>query len=425
MKIINGTVLMGLLLLASQSRAQFELLDTFGAQINSPLMEIQCSDGDCFLISLHEIARTDDMGESYNYLSSPRANIEYQHHNFQSIDSQTLFLSVKVTSPGFDYGLFLSYDGGNNWIEVFSNGNFISDTLKAVNFTMFSDKIGFVSFNYGKIVKTETQFVLKDTVSAIESNSSFFDCLYIDESKIVCGPHKIYGSNNSGDTWFVIDENNISALTRYDSSTFYGVSSGSPSYLMASHDTCNSWSASEIITDVQSIGDRGIHFVNDSTAFTLAAKNDDDPFLLATYDYGETWHSFKIPFGRYLWTMDFVNDSIALIGGHEGVVVRLNINQLSKIDTSDSTNAISKLQQNESVRIFPNPSTNEVNIHSTTSMVQVELLDATGILIKQVVNPPSPKTVQINLKSLPKGIYFLRIETGNETITKKIIKTAY
>jgi len=65
--------------------------------------------------------------------------------------------------------------------------------------------------------------------------------------------------------------------------------------------------------------------------------------------------------------------------------------------------------------IYPNPSHGLVNIISTPDVERITIYDATGRWLRTL--SPSP---HIRL-SLPQGLYFVRIRSGNQTSTRKIV----
>lgn len=78
-------------------------------------------------------------------------------------------------------------------------------------------------------------------------------------------------------------------------------------------------------------------------------------------------------------------------------------------------------QSNErSVLIYPNPTTDIINLKSTENIEDLYLIDISGklILSEQVQN----KVHQINMGNLPSGIYFLKIKTDTKIETQKIVK---
>lgn len=78
-----------------------------------------------------------------------------------------------------------------------------------------------------------------------------------------------------------------------------------------------------------------------------------------------------------------------------------------------------------SLRLFPDPATNELNIQyyaPDNQQVRISLYDLMGKEIATVANTQiqGQQNIQYNTAQLPKGIYLLHLSSGTETITKKI-----
>ncbi len=91
-------------------------------------------------------------------------------------------------------------------------------------------------------------------------------------------------------------------------------------------------------------------------------------------------------------------------------------------------NSIKESINVSNISISPNPINNlaflSMNINSKSS-VEICFYNTTGICLKswQFQNqPPGQKEFKLDLKDLPAGIYFCRVQIGNEMVTKKIIK---
>lgn len=95
-----------------------------------------------------------------------------------------------------------------------------------------------------------------------------------------------------------------------------------------------------------------------------------------------------------------------------------------------SGNPIYNIDNENNFNVFPNPFDDDLFIayNSTdTQRVQIELYDLTGKKIIEEDNIPRQKGynsfILYNLSALKKGIYFVRIMSGNKISTKKVIKT--
>ena len=71
------------------------------------------------------------------------------------------------------------------------------------------------------------------------------------------------------------------------------------------------------------------------------------------------------------------------------------------------------------ITLHPNPAHNQVTI-AAEHIRAITLINTMGqVLSRQPVNT---NTTTLNLQNLPNGIYFIRIETTNTSVTKKLIK---
>ena len=75
----------------------------------------------------------------------------------------------------------------------------------------------------------------------------------------------------------------------------------------------------------------------------------------------------------------------------------------------------------DNVSVYPNPSNeNKINIQSSVGIKDIQLFSINGQLIKEVKNPEFSGNFY-PLDNLPKGFYFLRLSSDNQSTTKKVI----
>ena len=73
------------------------------------------------------------------------------------------------------------------------------------------------------------------------------------------------------------------------------------------------------------------------------------------------------------------------------------------------------------IKVYPNPAVdNRITIESETILDEIALINLNGQLIQQITDFETNSNSYL-LENLPKGFYFLRISSNNESITKKII----
>ena len=76
---------------------------------------------------------------------------------------------------------------------------------------------------------------------------------------------------------------------------------------------------------------------------------------------------------------------------------------------------------NNNIAIFPNPTTNNLTISNLSSNAEIKLYDLTGNLVFSKLNVTENKT-NINISTLSKGIYILKIKFKDRELIKKIMK---
>lgn len=101
--------------------------------------------------------------------------------------------------------------------------------------------------------------------------------------------------------------------------------------------------------------------------------------------------------------------------------------QLSYVGTN-TTNFKNTLNEN-SFQCFPNPVSNSLNlqfsVYDDQTNVEIQLIDITGKLIKQLVNDKfqiGHYHKNIDISTLQNGYYIIKTKMGNELITKSIVK---
>lgn len=110
-------------------------------------------------------------------------------------------------------------------------------------------------------------------------------------------------------------------------------------------------------------------------------------------------------------------------GGDLGINGSLVVNEASTIGIKEFSKNIESL----TISAFPNPANEFINISydlSTNQTINMELVNAQGIVVKTVdkgFENTGKQSHFIGLKSIPSGIYFLRVKAENVVIGQKTI----
>jgi photosystem II stability/assembly factor-like uncharacterized protein len=147
--------------------------------------------------------------------------------------------------------------------------------------------------------------------------------------------------------------------------------------------------------------------------------------ILKTKDLGNTWsiYNSNIPVFR-TFDMQFINDSIAIIAGDSGKLLRWNKNQtvfvgLEKVNLDPS---IEKLQ------LFPNPAHNSQTLILNTKSIaslKIDLMDITGKRIKNMYNgitESGKNKIELDIAQIPSGIYFYEVRLAIQNQHIRFVK---
>jgi photosystem II stability/assembly factor-like uncharacterized protein len=129
--------------------------------------------------------------------------------------------------------------------------------------------------------------------------------------------------------------------------------------------------------------------------------------VLKTLDGGQNWTPLitNLPTGTRLFDIFITNNTIYINGdGVFKATLPTNINHLVKNDTE--------------IEIFPNPTSNQLTIDTELGINEIKIIDITGKPIKAI----KQNTNVVNIADLSNGIYFIKLITDEEIITKKFVK---
>jgi len=102
-----------------------------------------------------------------------------------------------------------------------------------------------------------------------------------------------------------------------------------------------------------------------------------------------------------------------------------NLGIISLQGSYKNSNSIEYIAENEiDIKLFPNPAMNYINI--TTNLISekemnIKILSISGTVVFHEIFRIN-ESVKINISNLPKGIYFLKINTNFKTGSKQFIK---
>ena len=141
--------------------------------------------------------------------------------------------------------------------------------------------------------------------------------------------------------------------------------------------------------------------------------------LYITYDEGSTWLSIKgdLPNGMKYSTIAISNDNLLYVGMKGGPIYKTKTSLNNSIKTKDT------FSENITINIYPNPTTDELNVQiadsqDNVSNILIYSIDAKILQQTQFYG----NSTSLNVQQLPQGIYLLQLKNGAKKTTKRFIK---
>jgi len=158
------------------------------------------------------------------------------------------------------------------------------------------------------------------------------------------------------------------------------------------------------------IGGLTLNTNTNASSFFLSKVNSGNDNLIDTSfgNAGSVTTSFTVNSGAYDLKVQ-ADDKIVLVGyaGNDIALARYNGTATLSIDDV----------QSDAFKLFPNPTSGTVSIDSNITVDRITITDINGRQIQSFVG-----VNEFSLESYSKGIYLVKIYSGDKTITKKLIR---
>ncbi|MBU2928286.1 VPS10 domain-containing protein [Winogradskyella psychrotolerans] len=139
--------------------------------------------------------------------------------------------------------------------------------------------------------------------------------------------------------------------------------------------------------------------------------------IIISNDLGDTWNEISPETLNYPFTYTsaflFAEDEVSVYLGTQDL-------GLIKYDIDISTLSVSsELPFNNTIKFYPNPTQNSFLVVGDDSIKAISIYSISGQEVKSVKNLSS----EINVSDLAAGVYLVKVQTANSTITKRLIKS--
>jgi len=160
---------------------------------------------------------------------------------------------------------------------------------------------------------------------------------------------------------------------------------------------------------------QNVYFKSITEGYVVGGSNTNEGIILKTTDLGQSWSILNTQITTVLRDITFLNDSIAVITGTEGVLLKLNTDTFN---TSVSEN----LTPYFNIAIHPNPTTGLITVTGLPKeTTRITVYNVMGELVydQELTGSNEPS---VDLSVLPGGLYMIQLQNKQMTLRKKVIK---
>lgn len=373
--------------------------------------------GDTVLISGKDnyLAKSFDWGSSVVQFSSPNMS-SYSSFDFQ-VNNGFYYLLSQRSSP-YEVQVLKSSNHGQTWNVVNdTTGLFMTLCIVDSSFGVMAGTFG----TYGMFQNNDQDWLL-DTLFGSWYVQSTASSAWGDSALILMTVDGFsFMTNDRGQTWSWGNcPGEVHETVKYiNEDTLYSVShSGTvnpKATFSYSYDGGDSWSFTPLgYNDTGGFYDFysrvfDFWFETPQHGYLVGYDYDsDESIIMETFDAGLTFDTFRIGYVEELLSIINVNDSLAFIGGSNGLLLKWDKSQLVHVGEGETNN--SRL----TMKVYPNPVSQGLNIAFSIPVkgLNISFFDVSG---KCVLTYSEQVTIPVNvlrIDKLPtKGAYMLKVES--------------
>jgi photosystem II stability/assembly factor-like uncharacterized protein len=353
----------------------------------------------------------------------------YTDPNFQNITRISFVDSLLGYALKVPLGILRTTDGGLTWTVINANHGAIFgqiDILFIDSLTGYFTRTGSGSFSQ----KTNDGGVTWNNVIITGQNFNGQNFggsnIYIKENEIYIVGSGAYIHSSDGVNW---DHYMISTLSNGTYKSIFKSLNGdllacgmgfngsiNIGLIAKSMDNGQNWEVKEF-PSINRFND--IEMVTELVGYAVGKSQGQINCIYKTIDGGESWHpqnfSTLPAFSPELLNIHCINEDTCFASGNPGTILMTTNGGGLFADLSVLENVVSFF------KVYPNPFENIISIKSEVKVKNIYIIDEVGRIIYSESAPDS-NTISIDLKSYSSGIYFIKLETENNTEIQKIVK---
>ena len=342
-------------------------------------------------------------------------------------DVEVVIVPTSRARPGFDsYYKIVYKNKGNQTISGDIQMIFEDDVLDYVSSseTPSSQNTGVLNWNYSNLLPFENRSftVVMNVNSPIETPPvNIGDQLSLD---VVINP--LVGDEIPLDNIFGFKQTVVGSLDPNDKTCLEGTTV-SPTrigdylhYIINFENTGTAAAENIVIKDVIDITKfdiTTIQIMDSSNPVIVRMANNNIDFVFDTINLGPAQHGnvvFKVKTKNTLTTGSTVSNTANIYFDYNAPVTT------NTASTTFQTLGIDEIPIDTSVVIFPNPTSNIINVNANNSIKSIQLFDVQGRILETKLEEENQVTVDVSTYS--NGIYFLKINAENGSNIQRFVK---
>lgn len=348
--------------------------------------------------------------------------------DFHFLNNEVGF-AVYTSDGGFTVETFKTVNGGNDWsfVDYFEPDNFSSlDEPFVIDYC--DETHGLMAYT-GKIYKTSPDGAYWKEIYSAYDFHYMTDIEYFSPDTFLITTFESYPSHSAILMWSYdggdsFEFDTLSEYLTYPNSIYYRDQSTAfmpfENYntILKSIDGGHSWYET-IVNDPNNSSYKNISFPSKDTGYAVGYGN--YTTLLKTTDGGENWDPIDIPCTSGLSHVVFQDDLHGRVFGNHGVILETHSGGVVNVDE------FQYVANQKGLVVYPNPTKDILHIELPKTsdrnfIVEVFNLKGERLLKENVPTVSTQQTININVASLKRGIYFCRVKNGTATKTSKIVK---
>jgi len=318
----------------------------------------------------------------------------YTYINILAINGSNIF-------AGTNNGMYLSSNNGDSWTEMNNGLPTVDHSIETISF--IGNKIFVGTYNNGLYISNSNGN--NWTISNSGLTSPWISAIAYNDTNIFVGAGlSMFLSTDSGGSWTTINNGLGSHIIRKIAVNNGNVFAGTTDGVYKTTNNGSNWNLVNNGLLNTSIFD--FSFVGSNTFMSTLGG------VYLSIDYGSSWTEQNAGLlNSYVWSIAASNTNL-FAGTFMGGVWRRPISEMVSI--TENANK-------ENIKVYPNPTNDKIIIDNLNIIHSVNISNTLGESIYFKNNFEKNNSIEIDFSNVPKGIYFVKVDNGEQVHIEKVV----